>query len=160
MSLCRLCLSVPFTSLPPPVTPYFIGQPGHELISIRPDEEEDPNSEGTCEPIGFAFHEDLEALALSSRLCVLCAIIQAAIQKWTDALDDAVDNSHSATGESMWLHYTIPSKVRLWLTKPYGGALGFYVWTQHLNPNYQRHLSLMAAIGFSVNSGMIFIVRW
>lgn len=51
----------------------------------------------------------------------------------------------------MWFKHSIPSNVRLWLTKPYGGVQGFYAWAQH--PERQRELGLMAAIGFSVDSG-------
>lgn len=152
MALCRLCLSLPFSSLPLPPTPQVITQVGDELISIDSGDEGDVGSQENCKLTGITFHEDLEALTVSAKSCVLCAIVQAGVLLQSDALNEAVKQSGPEPGEIMRLRQLVPSNVRLWLTEPYDGARGFYVWARQ--PKRQHKLNLMAAVGFSVNSGM------
>lgn len=154
MALCKLCSSVPFTSLPLPIPPYGIMHIWNELINIVPGDEEGPDGSDNTEPIGVAFHENLGALALSSKSCAICAIVQAGVQKRQDTLQEAwasILRASSGEPERVLRHLNL-SKAPLWVTAPYSGAQGFIVWAHH--PSEPRHICLVAAVGFSVDSGM------
>lgn len=158
MALCSLCLNLPFSSLPFPPTPYAIPHVGDELFWIIPDDEEKASSQESCQATDITFHEDVEALTVSAKSCVLCATVQAEVQIRIGAFNEALKKFGSTTGDIVRAGNLMPSNVRLWLTEPYDGARGFYVWARH--PKRQRELVLMAAVGFSVESSTTFSFRY
>lgn len=101
-------------------------------------------------PLGFPFHENLETLALSAELCPLCGVVQKGVQAWIENWEDAAKNNKGFIEFSMDTD-CMPTKEKLWTTKCYGGAQGFYVWAEHPKRN---SMYLLTAVGFSVDNGM------
>lgn len=150
LPLCKFCIIAPFVSLHPPPTPDCIGQVSNDLVMFVPDKTYNEKEQKNCEPLEQAFHKDIEALAISSKTCALCTVIQAGVRKRDHTLNEASRNCGILDGKVVQLRYSILPNARLWLTAPYNGARGFYAWAQH--STHQRQLSLMAAIGFSTIS--------
>lgn len=116
MTLCDLCLAVPYTSL-------AAFQPCDWFSS-----EDHPNCElpvgvwnvlqNTPESVGVLFHKDTDALALLAKSCLLCGVVQQGVRLWMNYWDDGVVGKDSLTAK----------RQQLWLTGCHGGAFGFYVW--------------------------------
>lgn len=156
MPLCSLCLSIPWTSLPPPNESDGTSRLADcdEMLEAWLPRPADPASDAQTlqKPLGTPFHKDLESLALSAKLCPLCEIIDRGVQAWISHWEDAAQN-YKFFIEFGLEDNPIPSKEQLWVTKSYGGAQGFYVWAR--NPKRTHIFNLLAAIGFGVESGML-----
>lgn len=158
MSLCNLCLTVPFLSLPSPPSLSSSGLLVNEETKEGSfDSEADiQNEAGEIRPhIGFPFHRDLHALERSAKTCPLCQIVQAGVRKWIDLWNDAATNNEFFIEHSK-SHSPIPNDQQLWLTACSSRAQGFYVWAQV--PTRKSSAYLLTAVGFSVESSQYFDV--
>lgn len=156
MPLCDLCLTVPFTALP------RLPQERRGLFTVADnaestqvtfqagDEITSPDAE-LPDPIGFPFHEDLEALALSARSCPVCNIAQAGVQGWIDRWEDAAKNNKSFIEFSLQ-RQPVPTGQRLWLTACDDGEQGFFLWAK--NPAKPKYLYQLAAVRLYAESSM------
>ena len=144
MALCSLCQNTPFSSLPSPQDPRSGTSVGDkkELVQIFYEDVE--------KPIGFPWHDHLDALAASAaKGCPLCALVQVGVQKWTDIYCDMAQNSKFFK-EFHQDHDPFPSGQKLWLTRRYGEADGFIVMVK--NPKLESGVYLLAGVGFSADS--------
>lgn len=152
MSLCDLCLTVPFLDLPSPPSLSnngFVVNEETKEGSFDP-EEDIQNEAGEILPhIGFPFHRDLCALERSANTCPLCQIVQAGVRKWIDIWNDAATNDEAFIKHSKH-ECPIPNGQQLWLTACSSRAQGFYVWAQV--PTRKSSAYLLTAVGFSVES--------
>ena len=149
MSLCLLCQSISFSSLPAapePVSVTYIAD-NKALVNLW-FTSDDPLP--TDHP-GLPWHENLDDLAESATAgCPLCALIHAGVRTWTNHY------SHEAENNKSFLEFSkhkmpIPEGKRLYLTKRFGGAAGFLVLIPH--PHSAAVVNLMTGVGFSVESG-------
>ncbi|KAI3391067.1 hypothetical protein diail_8072 [Diaporthe ilicicola] len=137
MALCDLCQTVPFTALP------RLSQEGRwtSLVANSTDNPRvfwlhvggdviETSSAELPDPIGFPFHKDLDALALSARSCPVCKIAQAGVQGWIDRWEDAAKND-KAFIEFDKLREPIPRGQQLWLTACDDGEQGFVLWAKN-----------------------------
>ncbi|KAI0121015.1 heterokaryon incompatibility protein-domain-containing protein [Xylariales sp. AK1849] len=142
MGLCSLCSKTPFADLPDPQKPWASSRVADDTEMIEFYWRE----EGRQDPLGFPWHEDLDALATSAKSCKMCTVVQAGAQVWLDRYRTAEKtNKH-------WMEFRedddpIPSGQRLWLTKRFGGAEGFDVFVEVPNKNGYH---LITAVAFSV----------
>lgn len=156
MALCDTCQMVSFTALPRlPVErrgtirladdtecPQIMFQAGDDIGS--------PYAE-LPDPIGFPFHEDLDALAVSAQSCPVCNVAQAGVQGWIDRWEDAAKNNTSFI-EFYLKDDPIPTGQRLWLTACDDGEQGFCIWAK--NPARSRCLYLLAVVRIYVGPGL------
>jgi hypothetical protein len=101
--------------------------------------------------LGFPWHENLDALAASAKLCPLCAIVQKGAESWINLYDDAWKNNPifvEFNGKSS----SRPTGQRLWLTKRVGGAPGFLVLVR--NPKKKKGVMLLSGVSFACEAGM------
>lgn len=145
MTLCTLCQSIPFSSLPgfldDSMESWCIGD-NEDLIAVWPCTDD---SKAPGDPLGFRFQDNMEAVAASADLCVLCAVIQTGAQAWIDHYRHA----ELQYGLAKW--YQFPSGQKLWLAKRPGGAEGFVVLVR--NPGHEKNVYLLTGVGFSVEAG-------
>lgn len=151
MSLCSLCLTVPWLSLPPPGKDLIVARVADkdEMLVVHYNRSADgvPDSQAPQQPMGFPFHENLETLAFSAKLCLLCGVIQNGVQAWINHWEEAAKNNKGFIEFDIHRH-PIPTKQKLWVTKCYGGAMGFYVWAEHPE---KKSLYMLTAVAFSVD---------
>ncbi|KAG6361791.1 hypothetical protein INS49_010020 [Diaporthe citri] len=150
MPVCDLCLTVPFTALPRlpqerrGLTTVADSAESIQVMFQAGDEITSPDAE-LPDQIGFPFHEDLEALALSARSCPVCNVAQTGVQGWIDRWEDAAKNSKSFIEFSLQRE-PIPTGQQLWLTACDDGEQGFFLWAK--NPATPKYLYLLAAVRF------------
>lgn len=151
MALCSLCQSIPVSSLPTAQQPngsIYIGD-NRELVELWYKDKEAPLKD----PLGFPWHEDLDALAKSAKTgCPLCVLVQTGAQTWIDRY------RHEGQNNKLFKEFhehrePFPEGQRLWLTKRFGGADGFILLVR--NPKSDIGVNLLTGVGFSVESGMI-----
>lgn len=158
MPLCELCLTVPFTALPRlpqehrGMTTVANDAENTQIMFQAGDEITSPDAD-LPDQIGFAFHENLEALALSARSCPVCEIAQTGVQGWIDRWEDAAKNSKSFI-EFGLKREPIPTGQQLWLTACDDGEQGFYLWAK--NPATPKYLYLLATVRFFVESSQCY----
>lgn len=154
MSLCSLCLTVPWLSLSPPEKDLIVLRVGDkdDLLAVHYNRPADGalDSQAPQQPMGLPFHENLETLALSAKSCLLCGVIQNGVQAWINHWEEAAKNNKGFI-EFDIRRYPIPTKQKLWITKCYGGAMGFYIWADHPE---KKSLYMLTAVAFSVDRGM------
>lgn len=156
MTLCDLCLTVPFSALPRlpqehrSVTRVADHAENTHLFFMAGDEIASPTAE-LPDPIGFPFHKNLHALELSAKSCPLCRIAQIGARAWIDRLEDAAKNNKSFI-EFHKGRNTVPTEERLWLTACDDGKQGFHLWVK--SPNIAHGLYLLAAVRFCVESSL------
>ncbi|ROW01241.1 hypothetical protein VMCG_05975 [Cytospora schulzeri] len=154
MSLCSLCLTVPWLSLPPTKDNISAARvaDNDEMLEVWYDHPayRTQHNEATNQPLGLPFHENLQALALSAKLCPLCGLVQSGVCTWINTWQDAAKN-HKGFIEYHMEKDPIPANERLWVTQSYGGAQGFYVWGEHPK---KKSMYLLTAVGFSIDGGM------
>lgn len=156
MSLCSLCLAVPWSSLPPP-RKFELGcktADEDDMLAFGfrlPEGHESPDNQALQQPLGLPFHENLETLAQSAKSCPLCAVVQSGVQVWINSWEDAAKNYKQFIVLRMDSE-PIPVKEQLRITKRLGAVQGFIVWAK--NPKEQNMYYLLTAVGFSVDSGM------
>ncbi|TVY80634.1 hypothetical protein LSUE1_G004553 [Lachnellula suecica] len=151
MSLCDLCLSIPFDSLPAPPEPG-----SSSIVSSKRDlvqlwyETENKIGVPLHDPIGFPYHENLDALAASSPSCTLCAAVQSGVDLW---IEDYRDAEKSDQYFLQFLKDEISGGgQRLWLTKRFSGTPGFLVLVRI--PDYTTGVYLMTGVGFTAEAGL------
>jgi hypothetical protein len=138
MSLCSLCLTIPFQSLP---------EPAIDGMFLVGDDPSLPQIELDKSVKLFAWHPSVDSLGSSASTCPLCQLAYQAYEKWMKCLDKAIEYLLSLPNwddaESMR-----PGK-RLWLAKRFNGATpGLSVLLD--GPTlYPKEFSLLAGIGFS-----------
>lgn len=163
MSLCSLCLTVPWLSLPPPREirgAYRVADKDELLrISNHPPADENQGSQSLRQPLAIPFHKNLKTLRLSAKSCPLCAVVQAGVQTWIDDWEDSARNNKSFIEFNKDID-RIPVEEQLWVTARYGGAQGFYIWADH--PKHQSMYSwyFLTAVGFSVDSGIVLPISY
>lgn len=104
------------------------------------------------EKIGFPFHQDLGALALSARSCPICEVAQTGVQGWIDRWEDAAKNNKSFIEFGLQRN-PIPTGQQLWLTACDDAEQGFYLWAK--NPATPKYLYLLAAVRFYAESSLL-----
>lgn len=156
MPLCDLCLTVPFTALPRlpqerrGLTTLADNAESIQVMFQAGDEITSPDAE-LPDQIGFPFHDNLEALALSARSCPVCDIAQTGVQGWIDRWEDAAKND-KAFIEFHLQREPVPTGQRLWLTACDDGEQGFCLWAK--NPATPKYLYLLAAVRFYAESSL------
>ncbi|KAK2764993.1 hypothetical protein FQN54_008692 [Arachnomyces sp. PD_36] len=150
MSLCNFCQGIPFDSLPTPEEPY-----GSSLIADNSEliqfwwGLDDPLYE-LKDPLGFPWHEDLNALEASAGSgCPLCSLVQKGAQSWIEK------HREPGKGALFWREFhqktePIPHGQRLWLTRRFGGGDGFTILVR--NPNLKNAVHLLTGVAFCVGS--------
>jgi hypothetical protein len=148
MSLCNLCSTVPFSSLPSPLsaTRYTRIADNDNLPALFYKDAEAVDREYAT---GFSWHEDLDALAASAKTCSLCALVQKGIDAWLDRYNDALANDKLFV-EFHESQAPIPHGERLWLKKRFGGAPGFVVSVR--NPKKRNQVIVLAGVSFAVEA--------
>jgi hypothetical protein len=149
MVLCTICSTIPFASLPPPPLPS-----GSIRIADKDNLPElwyeDSKELATDSVLGFKWHENLDALAVSANSCPLCDLTQKGAQAWLELYEDA-SNNDKAFVEFNKSHSSIPQGKQLWLTKRFGGGPGFIVLLR--GRKNARRVILLAAVSFAVRTG-------
>lgn len=147
MALCGLCQSIPFGDLPE--------FPGSDAWSRIADDTNLPEFEiglkdgESSYPLGFPWHESLEALAEAAKLdCPLCNLVEAGAQAWLDSYQKG------ATTNEHFIKYSlddepIPHGQRLWICKRRGKGAGFAVLIRSL---VWRAFVLLTGVSFSVDA--------
>jgi hypothetical protein len=150
MSLCSTCSIVPFSSLPPAPLPtsstLIAGETNLPELWFKDSETVTEHSD-----LGFPWHEKLDALAASAKLCPLCELVQKGAQAWIDRYEENSKNNKSFV-EFNKNNSSIPSSQRLWMTKRYGGGPGFIVLVR--GEKDSQRVVLLAGVGFAVDEGM------
>lgn len=159
MSLCSLCLTVPWLSLPSPrnINFYLTSDEKSELglCLYRWVADEAQDSQSLQQPLGFPFHENMGALELSAESCPLCAVIWSGVQAWTGDWHKAVEDEDDRDSIVSNLETSpVPVEEQLWVTKSFNEAQGFCVWTKTPRPSICS-MYLLATVGFSVDSGTV-----
>ncbi|KAI8632545.1 HET-domain-containing protein [Xylariaceae sp. FL1651] len=149
MALCSLCRDIPFASLaePPPYPGGYFVADNEEIPVIGWFEDEEKTMQE--DPLGFPWHQSLDALAVSADSCTLCAAIQNGVKIWLNHFKDAEKNPVFV--EFHKDYDKVPTGQRLWITKRYGKAPGLLVFARHL---LRRHMIfLITGVSFSVDAG-------
>lgn len=152
MAVCNLCSTIPFSSLPPPSLPTGssrIGDQDHLPVLWYDESEADAKDSS----LGFKWHQDLDALAASAKICTVCNLVQKGSEAWLDRYNDVSKNNLSFN-EFREGKPTIPSGQQLWLTKRFGGGPGFIVLVRSLKNRQRLQVILLAGVSFAVESGM------
>jgi hypothetical protein len=149
MALCSVCATVPFLSLPSPLS-----QNGSIRIADKEELPElwytDTEQVPKNSALGFPWHEHIDALAASAKICPLCELVQNGVQSWLDLYKDVSTNSkHFA--EFHKNDSSVPSGKQLWLTKRFGGGPGFLVLVR--NPKNAKRVYLLTGVSFAVEAG-------
>jgi hypothetical protein len=108
-----------------------------------------------ADPLGFPWHPDLDALALSASSCAFCGIIQDGVKAWLGDFELAQKNPIYA--EFHGNSDKMPSGQPLWVTKRYGGAPGILVFVRQ--PLRESRIYLLTGVGFCVDVGKL-PYRW
>ncbi|RYP71211.1 hypothetical protein DL769_004731 [Monosporascus sp. CRB-8-3] len=156
MSLCSLCLTIPFSSLPPgPKDPGYIRiADKNELPQFYwPSSATTPPPK---DPLGFPWHADLAALAASaaSTDCPLCKLAQTGAEIWIGHYHEAEKNNRLFREFN---HERVPEGQQLWLTRRFfrdgiGSGVerdGFAVLVRDPD-NPARGINLLTGVAFSV----------
>ena len=107
------------------------------------------------DPVGFPWHEDLDALVASAASCALCAMVQEGVNMWIAHYRDVEENNKHFI-EFQKANQPIPGPgERLWLTKRLCGAPGFLVFIRR----GKSSLNFMAGVGFVTESGASTVLR-
>lgn len=114
------------------------------------DDSDSPYAE-LPDPIGFAYHKDLDTLAVSAQSCPVCKIGQAGVQGWIDRWEDAAKNNTSFIEFHLETD-PIPKDQQLWLTACDDGEQGFCIWAK--NPVRSKCLYLLAVVRMCAESGL------
>lgn len=152
MSLCNVCINVPFLSLPKPVDSSVFTHVGdnEEMLEVHGPSEDGSFETGRLpDVVGVPFHENIEALATSAGSCPLCLIVQAGVQMWINGWQHVAENKPSFN-EFQRERSPLPTNQPLVLTQCVSGPLGFLVWAR--NPSSDKILYLLTAVGFSVQA--------
>ncbi|RYP53734.1 hypothetical protein DL768_001334 [Monosporascus sp. mg162] len=156
MSLCSLCLTIPFSSLPP--------GPDDEGFMRIADKTELPQLRWISgvtkpppkDPLGFPWHADLAALAASaaSTDCPLCKLAQAGAEIWIGHYREAeknnrlfreFDRQRVPEGQQLWLtRRFFPGSVRSGIERD-----GFAVLVRDPD-NPATSINLLTGVAFSV----------
>jgi hypothetical protein len=99
----------------------------------------------------FPWHENLDALAASAKVCSLCGLVQKGVEAWLERYNDALTNDKLFM-EFHESHSPIPHGERLWLKKRFGEAPGFVVFVRNLKKRNQ--VMVLAGVSFAVEVGM------
>jgi hypothetical protein len=149
MALCRTCSTIPFLSLPPPPLPTGSTRIADKvnLPELWYDDSEVVTKDS---PLGLQWHENLDALAVSAKICPLCDLAQKGAQTWLDLYEDASKNNKLFV-EFHKSNSTIPTGQQLWLTKRFGGGPGFIVLVR--GPKEVQRVILLTGVSFAVEAG-------
>lgn len=152
MSLCHVCLKVPFFSLPKPAPANLYSYVGNNQDMIQAcgqSKDGDSDIQRLPDVVGVPFHENLETLALSAESCPLCFIVHVGVQKWINGWKHAAQNQ-PAFNEFQKERAPLPTKQPLVLSQCVSGPLGFLLWAR--NPSSDKLLYLLTAVGLSVEA--------
>ncbi|KAK6066392.1 hypothetical protein SCUP515_10708 [Seiridium cupressi] len=149
MSLCRLCLKIPFDSLPRPhpSTRFSRTFDQTELPALGCSREcaETHGSEN----LGHLWHPNLEALGESANTCALCATVQGGFQAWLRHFDRGSKSDFYVKHREIY-DDAVPAGQKLYLAQRYGGSPGFVVLVR--DPKYER-IVVLTGVSFSVDAG-------
>jgi len=152
MALCKLCQSIPFTSLP--LVPEGLnsstrlGDKNELPVLFRRSKSNDEFSK-LEDPIGCAWHKCFDALAESARTgCPLCNIVQAGVQIWLDHYQEV--ERTPAWNYFYKKSHAVPKEETLWLTKRFGGGDGFIVLVR--NP-IKNGIYFITGVNFAAEAG-------
>lgn len=142
-TLCSLCLSIPWDSLPQlPLCWKGTNVGGRSIYYSDLSASSAPNV-----PLGFPYHSSLKALAASADNCGLCDII-------SNSVDQFVASCRTAENELDFTYYAngrLPADFNLWLTKRVNSGDGFLVLVR---APLEGVIYLVGAVGFCVRDGM------
>jgi hypothetical protein len=146
--LCSICSTIPFSSLPPPPLPsgFFPIADEDNLPELFYDGSERISKDSA---LGFPWHENLDALDTSAKLCPLCKLIQKGVKAWLPFYNEASANSKPFVKFNKSKAST-PRGQQLWLAKRFGEGPGFIVLVR--GSNEARRLILLTAVRFSVEA--------
>ncbi|KAK6073425.1 HET domain-containing protein [Seiridium cupressi] len=148
MSLCRLCLKIPFDSLPRPhpSTRFSRTFDQTELPALGCSREcaETHGSEN----LGHLWHPNLEALGESANTCALCATVQGGFQAWLRHFDRGSKSDFYVKHREIY-DDAVPAGQKLYLAQRYGGSPGFVVLVR--DPKYER-IVVLTGVSFSVDA--------
>ncbi|KAK8102131.1 heterokaryon incompatibility protein-domain-containing protein [Apiospora sp. TS-2023a] len=143
MSVCSLCSTIPFESLPDP--------PSYQGFSRIGDQSECPALSVNAAQdglYGFPWHHDLASLATASSSCPLCAIVQQGFQRWLGFFEESRRTEFYTEFKDVY-DDTVPHGQRLFLTKRFGDGPGFLVFAKQ--PARRSSLCLLTGVVFSVS---------
>ncbi|KAK9779972.1 putative Heterokaryon incompatibility domain-containing protein [Seiridium cardinale] len=148
MSLCQLCLKIPFDSLPRPhpSTRFSRTFDQTELPALSCSRE----CAETCgfEKLGHLWHPNLEALGESANTCALCATVQGGIQAWLRHFDRGSKSDFFVKHREIY-DDVVPAGQKLHLAQRYGGSPGFVVLVR--DAKYKR-IFVLTGLSFSVDA--------
>jgi hypothetical protein len=149
MSLCSLCISIPFEDLPNLSPSYFPGSSGWKYIHAfynRPMLNKSGQPIGSSQPLGYPYHPNINALRASASNCQLCDLVLTVVEK-------VISERNRATQEQMTKFNNFPAvlSLELWLTKRRDMGDGFWVFSTSGDENI---IYLVAAVGLCVREGV------
>ncbi|KAL3421849.1 HET domain-containing protein [Phlyctema vagabunda] len=148
MAICSFCQSVPFQNLPELPTPWRdgLGLSGIDNLEQFHQIIRDTSQSKGSQPLGFLHQPSLEALAVSSASCELCALIYESARLFIAAFDIAKDDPEFSYFYRK--NSDIPVNLPLWLTRRLDGGDGFLVFTYSQSGN---NIFLIGAVGLCVD---------
>ena len=149
MSLCSLCRSIPFNSLPAlPMAWRYTSSISNNgaLFQFQKRYNSTQNK-----PIGFSHHESLVKLAASAAHCRICDLIYSSVKTFIISFCETMDDPSEECNSERYLRM-FPLHFHLWLTKCLKRADGFLILVRGQTEN---DLFLVGVVGFCVEESMI-----
>lgn len=140
MTLCNICLDIPFLSLPeaPPrgTGRYTWDQFGSIFDRVC-----------VSNLVATPYYENIADLAASDQSCPICFVVRIGVQRWREKWEK-LPNKRS---DSPWGIDTMPEHEPLVLTQCANGQQGFIVWSN--DPVQKWTYEILAVVGFAVDEG-------
>lgn len=146
MTLCSICQSIPFQSLPEP--PLALHDLLLDDINIQEFSPQETYFRSRDEPLGFPHQPSIEALAISAASCSLCTLINESVSIFIDAYQKARKDPLFVYRDRLG---GVPVDLPLWLTRRLDGGDGFLTFT---HAQLGNSILLVGAVGFCVEDGM------